>query len=575
MSRPLRAYSYIRISTSEQARGDGLRRQIKDADEWAKAKGYVIDQHLQDVGISAFDGSNRRNGALAKFIELVENGTVERGSVLIIESLDRLSRESVVHSLPDFLALLRAGVDIVTLYDQQIYSWDGLNGNPTPLYAGLGIMHRAHEESAMKSKRVSEAWTQKRLRAREGKEVLTSRVPGWVKVVGTGKARRLELDGSRAEIVRRIFHETAAGYGRRSIVIRLNEQKVPTFSGSGAWQPSYVAKIIRSRATIGEHQPFPRKSERAEPPIEGYFPAVVSKALFDRANAALDARMKGSAGRRGAGVANLLQGLAFCGRCGARMSLINKGAPPKGGRYLLCSDAARAAGCTHGRHWRLDLVERVVVEKMDAPAIVAALELNAEPKGPSERNLERAIVALRERMDNLLDLVEGGSEEAVRRFHIRQRELADLEMQLATIRETNSRSLSLPGLEERAQMMRELWSRMDGDADVREPVRRALAQHVREIWKSIRLTPHRITGVLEGLNARGAPIRPPRGVSGEVVKERAIVLHDDSPDGLAEEAWRHRDDHEPPSPYAHARLKRLLEGRGRISNAVQDRKLTD
>lgn len=558
MSAIKRAYSYIRISTPEQARGDGMCRQIRDADAWAGANGYVIDQRIQDVGVSAFKGLNRSEGALAKFLALVENGTIEKGSALIIESLDRLSRESVVQSLPDFLALLRAGIVIVTLHDGQTYSWESLKDNPTPLYASLGVMHRAHEESAIKSVRVGKAWTQKRQRARETGEVLTARVPAWIEVVVEGKQRRFALVEERAKVVRRIFNETVAGYGRRSIVIRLNEQKVPTFSGKGSWQPSYIAKIVRSRAAIGEHRPRPRNADAIERPIENYFPAVVPKALFNKANTALDARTKGAAGPRGPGVANLLQGVVFCGSCGARMSLVNKGAPPKGGRYLVCSDAARAAGCEHDRHWRLDLVERVVVGRVDSMAIAAALDLDGEPNGPTERDLERGIATLNERIDSLIDLAETGSARVKQRLAERERELADLERQLSELREANGRVRSLPSLEERVRAMRELWDRMGGDAETREQVRRALAQHIREIWKCIRLNPRQILGVLDGFHSPGMPRRPPRSVDGKVATERTLVLYDDSPDRAAEEAWQHPDDDAPPTAADRANLERLL-----------------
>lgn len=45
------------------------------------------------------------------------------------------------------------------------------------------------------------------------------------------------------------------------------------------------------------------------------------------------------------------------------MSLCNKGKPPKGGRYLVCSKAARGKGCAY-RAWRYEDVELYVLAKL-------------------------------------------------------------------------------------------------------------------------------------------------------------------------------------------------------------------
>ncbi|WP_425450421.1 recombinase family protein [Virgifigura deserti] len=49
--------------------------------------------------------------------QLVRQGRIEPGSVLIVESLDRLSREQVLETQALFLLIINAGVTIVTLVD--------------------------------------------------------------------------------------------------------------------------------------------------------------------------------------------------------------------------------------------------------------------------------------------------------------------------------------------------------------------------------------------------------------------------------------------------------------------------
>ena len=90
------AYSYVRFSHPDQAKGDSLRRQTDAAAAWCERNGVRLDTSttFRDLGRSAYTGAHRSNPdrhALAAFLKLVEAGKVPRGSFLIIENLDRLS----------------------------------------------------------------------------------------------------------------------------------------------------------------------------------------------------------------------------------------------------------------------------------------------------------------------------------------------------------------------------------------------------------------------------------------------------------------------------------------------------
>jgi DNA invertase Pin-like site-specific DNA recombinase len=114
------AFSYIRFSHPDQAKGDSLRRQTEAVAAWCAEHGVTLDTSvtLRDLGKSAYTGSHRKNpdrNALAHFLKLVENGRVPRGSYLIIENLDRLTREDIQPALLLVLNLLQAGIRIVQL----------------------------------------------------------------------------------------------------------------------------------------------------------------------------------------------------------------------------------------------------------------------------------------------------------------------------------------------------------------------------------------------------------------------------------------------------------------------------
>jgi hypothetical protein len=92
-----RAFSYMRFSTLEQGKGDSLNRQTMMAREWADKHGVPLDAELNltDKGVSAYRGANAETGALGAFLDTVKAGAIPRGSWLLVESLDRISRQVV------------------------------------------------------------------------------------------------------------------------------------------------------------------------------------------------------------------------------------------------------------------------------------------------------------------------------------------------------------------------------------------------------------------------------------------------------------------------------------------------
>ena len=111
-----KAFSYIRMSTEGQLRGDSLRRQLERSREYAAKNGLDLDETttFNDIGVSAFRGKNVREGALNRFLVAVREKKIAPGSYLLVESLDRLSRDEVVNAHTEFLALINTGIHVVT-----------------------------------------------------------------------------------------------------------------------------------------------------------------------------------------------------------------------------------------------------------------------------------------------------------------------------------------------------------------------------------------------------------------------------------------------------------------------------
>ena len=216
------------MSTDIQLKGHSRRRQLDASKAYAEAEGLELadDAQLEDIGISAFRGANVRDGALGRFLAAVKAGSVERGSYLLVESLDRLSREEILVAHTLFLSIVQAGINLVTLADKRMYRAEGVD--LVDMITSLVIMERAHEESKTKSMRVGAAWKNKRTKAISG-QPMTARCPAWLKLAIDRS--RYEIIPERAEIVRQIFANTASGMGMYSVATRLNKSGIPAFEG--------------------------------------------------------------------------------------------------------------------------------------------------------------------------------------------------------------------------------------------------------------------------------------------------------------------------------------------------------
>jgi DNA invertase Pin-like site-specific DNA recombinase len=366
------------MSTDLQLKGDSRRRQLQASQAYAEAHELDLadDAQLEDIGISAYKGANVKDGALGQFLAAVKSGSVEKGSYLIVESLDRLSREEILPAHTLFLSIVQSGINLVTLTDQRVYR--AKTTNIVDMITSLVIMERAHEESKTKGLRVGAAWKQKRTRAAQGLP-MTARCPAWLRLAAD--KRSYELIPERVEIVRQIFADSASGLGMYSIATRLNKAGVPAFVGKNGWHRSYIAKTLANRAVLGEFQPHVKLDGNRVPdgePITNYFPGIIPEQVFYQAEHGRSQRKAGGAGsgRKGPGYTNLFTGLARCAYCKSTIAFENKGSGSRGGSYLVCSNAQRGLGCEATR-WRYQDFETsflAFVEELDLESIINSNE---------------------------------------------------------------------------------------------------------------------------------------------------------------------------------------------------------
>src|SRR5262245_65910088 len=160
---------------------------------------------MTDAGRSGFRRKNWDTYALAQFVTHIKSGRVEPGSYLLVENLDRLSREDAGTATELFLSIVNKGVVVVQLMPVVMEFRKPVNVQN--LMFAIVELSRGNSESAAKSERVGAAWTRKQKEA--ASKVVTRRLPAWV-VLKDGK---LALDVAKAETVRRIFRMARDGHG--------------------------------------------------------------------------------------------------------------------------------------------------------------------------------------------------------------------------------------------------------------------------------------------------------------------------------------------------------------------------
>lgn len=442
-----KAYSYVRFSTPSQAAGASLQRQTEKAAKYALEHGLTLDTELNmtDLGVSAYRGKNAHTGALGGFLKAVDAGYVQRGSYLLIENMDRLSRADIVTAQGLFLQLVGSGINLVTLTNGEAYSAERFQREPEAIFLVVLELIRANKESVRKGQLVGDAKARKKQRLAEngleGKPY-TRQTPAWL--TWSDRKGRYELIPERANIVREMFERMDKGDGLTRIARDLNQRGVPTWARSGNqrtadhWRTSYIRKVLTSSAPIGTFTPHTTthdettRARRDEPmaPVENLFPAAVDADTYWRVNRKLST--KAARGRNARQPPkSIVSGIIFCATCGHAVTRVAKGDYV----YLVCSRAnMKAAGCDY-KAVRYDTVDKALREG-------ARHLIKEAPRGKSTTALEKEIEELQANADrveqwvfDLIDLsVRDRSPNASQRRASAERELKALQKQLRDLR---------------------------------------------------------------------------------------------------------------------------------------------
>jgi DNA invertase Pin-like site-specific DNA recombinase len=305
-----KAYSYQRFSSIKQKEGDSTRRQTAAAEQFCRRHSLVLVDTFTDEGVSGFRGKNFTNeSALSEFLKLLEHGSLERGSVLILENMDRLSRQSILPCMSKFIEIINRGVSVGVISQNRILDEKSITENPMELMLVLVEFARANNESETKSKRAKSVIAKKVELAMHGEKVwFAVQKPSWVVGLKNGS---FVLDEERVKLVKDIFAHYLAGWSCSHIANWLNQNRTRTLRRlkHAMWTNATVAELLRNRNVLGW---FGINGVE----IDDYFPQIISDKVFRLVQQKLAFNVKNRGGSKYGLVRNLFKGLLTCEKCG-------------------------------------------------------------------------------------------------------------------------------------------------------------------------------------------------------------------------------------------------------------------
>lgn len=347
-----KAYAYVRWSTAEQGEEgrDSHSRQITPLQAFTETTGVPVVETVIDKGVSAFRGANARTGQLKGLLDRVENGEIGKGDYIIVESIDRLTRQKLTDSVDLIQSILKKGVRLHTVFDDKTYSYDDPSRDLETLILVGVIAKRAHEESDTKSKRLKSSWLKKRDAAET--TIIRKQCPYGFRY--DEKTQAFAIVEDEAQEIRQIFDQLKH-MGILESIKRVNQYS------KRRWTRKHIDELIKSKSPVGvlclrrRNEDGTKSFDRYVP---GYFPKLIDESEFDAAVTAIKNRFNDrKSGRRSSNNYNIFRHCIQCEehKVGMLFNLQGLGAEKKRYAYLVCSNRAERV-CECNNRIRFDLV---------------------------------------------------------------------------------------------------------------------------------------------------------------------------------------------------------------------------
>ena len=362
---------YARVSSDRQDVDLSVSAQLRALKEYARANGYSVAREYID------EAESGRVADRPQFREMIDEGSKPKApfEVILVWKFSRFTRKRE-HAVAFKSQLRRKGIRVVSITEQ---AEDNATGRLLE-----GIIESVDEYY---SENLAQEVVRGMREAASRGFFLGSKAPfGYRKVkVSDGAKERptLEVDPATAPVVKEIFESSLRGNGLKEICKELNERGVTNrgkrwYKGGLHYvltNEAYTGAAVWGRTSKGEKDADPVR-------VEGAWPALVSKDLFESVQQAMRERAPKAQRPGRVGSKFLLSGLLKCGVCGRPYS--GQGAKSGQFAYYVCGTLFReGAGTCSARYLNAPRVEEFIVEKireriLNEETIVELVQLVAE-----------------------------------------------------------------------------------------------------------------------------------------------------------------------------------------------------
>ena len=377
---PTPAALYARVSSDRQDVDLSVAAQMRALRDYASENGYVVAREYVD------EAESGRVADRPRFKEMIDTASSANAPFreILVWKFSRFTRKRE-HAVAFKAQLRRKGVRVVSITEQ---AEDSATGRLLE-----GIIETLDEYY---SENLAQEVVRGMREAASRGFWVGSRTPygfNRIKVQDGPKERpMLEPDPDAARVVRRIFDLADAGAGMLDICTTLNDEGIASPAGK-LWSKNGVHFILRNEVYTGTLVWGTNARSKAEPVrVEKAFPAIVSRAKFDRVNALMRSRAPKRTHPRRVASTYLLSGLLRCSLCRKAFS----GQDAHSGRYAyyVCqSIMKRGRNACEAPRLNARRFEEMVLERIRAnlltdgivPALVEVVEEEMDVVGREQR----------------------------------------------------------------------------------------------------------------------------------------------------------------------------------------------
>ena len=314
---PTPAALYARVSSDRQDVDLSVAAQLRALRDYARENGYVVAREYVD------EAESGRVADRPQFKEMIDTASRTNAPFreILVWKFSRFTRKRE-HAVVYKSMLRRKGVRVVSITEP---------ADDTPTGKLLeGIIETVDE---FYSENLAQEVRRGMREAASRGFWVGSRTPygfNRIKVLDGPKERPvLEPDPDASRVVRRIFDLAEAGTGMLDIARTLNDEGIAS-PAAKLWSKNGVHFILRNEVYTGTLVWGASARTKAEPVrVEKAFPAIVSRAKFDRVNALMRSRAPKRTHPRRVASTYLLSGLVKCRLCRRAFS----GQEAQSGRY--------------------------------------------------------------------------------------------------------------------------------------------------------------------------------------------------------------------------------------------------